>query len=119
MKSIKLYIPILLSVIALGFSACDSTDHEDTLANWKWDKVEANPGIVSQGWTNVDSLFGSLPAYVNIYKSPLAISGVSDKAIAYIAVADMKRSTFGVLGDIGWSDAANGVGSEKDRKSVV
>ena len=113
MKSIKLYIPILLSVIVFGFSSCNSTDHEDTLANWKWDKTEANPDIVSQGWSNVDTDFGSLPAYLNVYKSPSSITGVGDNIIAYVALADMKRATFGVQGDVAWNDAAQGVGSEK------
>lgn len=115
MKSMKLYIPILLSALAvtLSFSACSSESHEDTLANWKWDKTEANPGVVTQGWTNVSTDFGDLPAYLNVYKSPLSITGVGDNIIAYVAVADMKRATFGVQGDIAWNETAQGVGSEK------
>jgi len=117
MKSIKLYIPILISAIvfAFSFSACgDGISHEDTLANWKWDKVEANPAIVKQGWTNVDSVFGSLPAYVNVYLSPVKVTDVAnDHVIAYVAVADMKRATFGVLGNVGWNDTAQGFCSTK------
>ena len=85
-------------------AACDTTDHEDTLANWKWDRTEANPDIVSQGWANVDSMFGDFPAYLNVYKSPAKIG--SDSVIAYIAVADMARATFGVTGDIHWDEKA-------------
>ncbi len=104
---------LLISAIAISFSlsACDTTDHEDTLANWKWDRTEANPNIVSQGWENVDSVFGDFPAYLNIYKSPTKID--NDSVIAYIAVADMTRAKFGVTGEIHWSDAAKGYGNDK------
>jgi exopolysaccharide biosynthesis protein len=118
MKNKVLYIPFIMAaaVFSLLLAACSGPDHEDTLANWKWDKVEANPSIVALGWTDVDSLYGDLPHYVNVYKSPLNLSSMTtnkDSVIVYVAVADMSRATFGVLGDVGWSNVANGVGSEK------
>lgn len=41
------------------------------------------------GWTNVTSNYGTLPEYISIYKSPSTLQGKS--AVAYIAVADIKR----------------------------
>ncbi len=41
------------------------------------------------GWTNVTSNYGTLPEYISIYKSPSTLQGRS--AVAYIAVADLKR----------------------------
>jgi hypothetical protein len=112
MKLKRLNILFLSAIaIASSLAACDTTDHEDTLANWKWDRTEANPDIVSQGWANVDSMFGDFPAYLNVYKSPAKIG--SDSVIAYIAVADMARATFGVTGDIHWDEKAQGNGNNK------
>ncbi|MCS2687408.1 hypothetical protein NXV15_24010 [Bacteroides thetaiotaomicron] len=75
------------------------------------EEEESNPDIVSQGWTTADN-FGSLPDYIHIYKSPENLAG--KKAIAYIAVADMSKAKFEVLGDIAFSQEANGYGDEID-----
>lgn len=115
MKKGILYISLISLASIFSFTACSSgLDHEDTLSNWIWDKVEANPSIVAAGWTDVDSVYGSLPHYVNVYKSPISLKSVTnsaDSVIAYVAVADMTRATFGVQGDLGWNDTAQGVGS--------
>lgn len=111
MKNKILYTVLASIAITFSFSACgDTTEHEDTLANWKWDKKEVNDSVVSQGWINVDSAYGNFPAYLNVYKSPSKIDG--QNTIAYLAVADMSRASFGVLGNIHWSDAAQGNGNE-------
>jgi hypothetical protein len=104
---------LLFSAIAMTFSlaACDSSDHEDTLANWKWDRAETNPDIISHGWTNVNDQFGDFPAYLNVYKSPAVMD--NDSVIAYIAVADMSRATFGITSGIHWDDTAQGNGNNK------
>ena len=84
------------------FIACgdDNTDIPD----WPWaepetptEPVEANPDIVNLGWTNVKSTYGTLPEHINVYKSPETLEG--KKAIAYIAVGDMSKAAFGVLGE--------------------
>ena len=84
------------------FIACgdDNTDIPD----WPWaepetptEPVEANPDIVNLGWTNVKDTYGTLPEHINVYKSPEILEG--KKAIAYIAVGDMSKATFGVLGE--------------------
>ena len=111
MKIKKLYIACLSLAMTVSFTACgDNTQHEDTLANWKWDKIESNPDIISQGWENVNSKFGNLPTYLNVYKSPVTLD--EKNVIAYIAVADMSKATFGVLGNVHWSDEKNAFGNE-------
>lgn len=101
----------LAALIAATLIACgDSTAHEDTLANWKWDKTETNTNITGLGWTNVSADYGRLPGYLNVYRSPETIEG--SKAVAYIAVADMAKATFGVLGNVHWSEKAGGNGNE-------
>lgn len=91
----------LLSLLPF-FIACgdDNTDIPD----WPWaepetptEPVEANPDIVNLGWTNVKSTYGTLPEHINVYKSPETLEG--KKAIAYIAVGDMSKAAFGVLGE--------------------
>ena len=91
----------LLSLLPF-FIACgdDNTDIPD----WPWaepetptEPVEANPDIVNLGWANVKDTYGTLPEHINVYKSPEILEG--KKAIAYIAVGDMSKATFGVLGE--------------------
>lgn len=91
----------LLSLLPF-FIACgdDNTDIPD----WPWaepetptEPVEANPDIVNLGWANVKSTYGTLPEHINVYKSPETLEG--KKAIAYIAVGDMSKAAFGVLGE--------------------
>lgn len=74
------------------------------IPDWPWSEpeppaepVEANPSIVALGWSNVKDAFGTLPQHINVYKSPETLSG--KKAIAFVAVADMNKATFGVLGE--------------------
>ncbi|UVV60031.1 hypothetical protein NXY28_06245 [Bacteroides thetaiotaomicron] len=101
-----------IATALLTFSVCSCgesyPDHP-----WEWDQEteeeESNPDIVSQGWTAADN-FGNLPDYIHIYKSPENLTG--KKAIAYIAVADMSKAKFEVLGDIAFSQEANGYGSK-------
>lgn len=100
-----------MALIAAGWlTACSGEDHEDVLSMWNWDRQELNTDIVAQGWVNVDSAYGALPRYLDVYR----INSTLDKqaAIAYIAVADMTKATFAVSGGIHWSDAAQGNGNE-------
>lgn len=101
MKKIFLCLLLPLWGVLMG---CSKND--DGIPEWPWtdtnpdtpeEKVEANPDIVKLGWTNVGETYGLLPEYINVYKSPETLE--SKKAIAYIAVADMNKATFGVLGE--------------------
>ena len=96
---------LLSAFLLFTFTACDGND--TGIPDWPWadhpteeepeEPVEANPSIVQLGWSNVDNSYGTLPAYLNVYKSPETLTG--KKAIAYIAVGDMNNATFGVLGE--------------------
>ena len=91
----------LLSLLPF-FIACG--DYNTDIPDWPWaepetptEPVEANPDIVNLGWANVKSTYGTLPEHINVYKSPETLEG--KKAIAYIAVGDMSKAAFGVLGE--------------------
>ena len=92
---------LYLSLAFLGMVACASKG--GATPEWPWENpvdpgtekpVEANPGIVSKGWTNVSSAYAALPEGIQIYKSPATLEGT--KAIAYIAVADLSKITWDV-----------------------
>lgn len=95
--------------------ACSSED--TSVPAWPWNdtggstntETENNPTIVSAGWTNVGTTYGELPSYISVYKSPSTLA--SKTAIAYIAVADMSKATFNVMGDIAWNATAQGNGA--------
>ncbi len=71
---------------------------------------ENNTDITKLGWTNVGSTFGTLPSHITIYKSPETL--MTKKAIAYVAVADMSKAQWEVLGDIAYDATANGYGAK-------
>lgn len=100
--------------VFLGLTAC-SKDNKG-IPDWNWgdpkepgEKVDSNPDIVKLGWTNVGDAFGALPDHIQVYKSSEELE--SKKSKAYIAVADMSKATFDVLGDIAFSSTANGYGA--------
>lgn len=96
---------LMMLLFALPFCSCSESYPEHP---WEWEEEqEENPSIVQQGWVVVDNL-GELPDYIKVYKSPDKLSG--KKAIAYIAVADMSKAKFEVLGDIAYSEKAKGYG---------
>ena len=85
--------------------SCGENSHE---YEWEWDdqkKEEVNKEIVDKGWTDTDH-WGELPSYIKIYKSPQKLQG--KQAIAYIAVADIDKVKFEVLGDVDYNQQANG-----------
>jgi hypothetical protein len=107
-------ISLLFASAAMVFSmaACDDDEsHVDVLSMWNWDRQEVNQDVTEAGWTNVGAEFGSLPAYINVYKSPDTFDGTT-QVVAYLAVANLPKATFGITGDIHWSDAAGGNGNE-------
>lgn len=55
---------------------------------------EPQPPVAGTEWTDVSDQFGELPAYIKVMMSPSRLQG--KKAIAYIAVADMKEAEWDV-----------------------
>lgn len=60
------------------------------------ENAEPNPKITEKGW-GFQAQFEKLPSYIRVYKTPLLFQ--SQRIVAYIAVADMSKATFVVLGD--------------------
>lgn len=102
-----------IATVLFAFSVCSCGGENYPDHPWEWDQdteeEDPNPDIIEQGWTAVDNL-GKLPDYIQVYKSPENLAG--KKAIAYIAVADMTKAKFEVLGDIAFSQEANGYGGK-------
>src|SRR5690606_5132725 len=71
---------------------------------------ELNENIVKLGWKNVEDTYGELPKYIDVYKSPESLR--NKKAIAYIAVADMSKANWDILGDIVYDQTSKGYGSK-------
>lgn len=96
MKQIYLLF-CLLGLLSFPITSCSENPTE---YEWEWDKEDdakdPNGDIVALGWT-AQTQFGKLPDYIRVYKSPAQLE--SKNAIAYIAVADMKKGTFSVLGE--------------------
>ena len=95
----------MLCLFSLALASCGGEDYP--CHPWDWDEdetpVENNPTIVQQGWTPITNL-GKLPDYLQVYKSPEMLEG--NRAVAYIAVADMKKAKFELLGDVDYSEQA-------------
>ena len=100
----------LLSAACLTFAAFATScgEGEGKIQWWDWsynapepepepEPEPANP-FIEKGWTNVTSDFGTLPEHISVYKSAENMV-LNKKCIAYIAVADAKKATFGVLGE--------------------
>lgn len=106
MMVIKRLFFVTSILLAFSFYSCGEKYPEHP---WEWDQdeEEPNPEITQQGWTPVSNL-GELPDYIQVYKSPEKLVG--KQAIAYIAVANMSKAKFEVLGDIAYSQTANGYG---------
>lgn len=94
------------AVLALT-SSCTDGKANDLVEDWPWEDpedggqtepetsmTEPNQAYADMGWVNVSEEYGTLPEYINIYKSPSKLEG--RKAVAYIAVADMKSAGWAV-----------------------
>lgn len=69
-------------------------DKGSNIPDWPWqDPVEELPATLDR-WTDVSSDYGTLPAYLKIYRSPETLE--SKSAVAYIAVADMSSAQWDV-----------------------
>lgn len=93
--------------ILMAVSAACTDGNASDLNDWPWDDPEVpeqpaetpsaedpNQAYVDLGWTNVGDSYGSLPEYINVYKSPAELEGKA--AVAYMAVADMKSAGWDV-----------------------
>lgn len=94
------------AIIAMSVS-CTDGNANNVIEDWPWEdpveqeKPEDKPqekdpcqAYVDMGWINVSDLYGVLPEYINVYKSPSELCGKA--AVAYIAVADMKSADWDV-----------------------
>lgn len=109
----KLRLLIGACCVMMIFSSCKKDNH--ATPEWFWSEENAatpkdpNPAITRLGWLNQVDVFGQLPEYINVYKSPDSL--LNKKAIAFIAVADMNKAGWNVLGDITYSNTADGFGA--------
>ncbi len=96
-------IALLLTVV--GFIACQEDwrdiDYQYPSVEEPAEREEINPELIELGWSNVSNLYGELPEYINIYRSPETLQNC--KAVAYIAVADLKKARWDVwsIHDVG------------------
>ena len=96
MKTTRLLFAFLFLMLTASLASCGEKypDHQ-----WEWDKNESkekNSDITALGWV-AQTQFGKLPDYIQIYKAPDQLEG--KKVVAFIAVADMTKATFSVLGE--------------------
>lgn len=96
MKTTRCIFAFLFLLLTGALASCGESypEHE-----WEWghdEPTETNPDITALGWIP-QTQFGALPAHINVYKSPDLLK--NKKAVAYIAVADMSKATFSVLGE--------------------
>lgn len=95
MKTTRFNFVFLFFLLVSVLSSCGEkyTEHE-----WEWndEKKDKNPNVVELGWIPETS-FGELPDYLSVYKAPDLLKG--KKAVAYIAIADMNKASFSVLGE--------------------
>lgn len=108
MNAMKMLFKFLSSVAVLSlFLSCTEGNANNIIEEWPWEdpqeqeKPEEKPAeddpnqeYVNLGWVNVGDAYGSLPAHINVYRSPSKLVGKA--AVAYIAVADMKSADWDV-----------------------
>ena len=117
----KMILTTTLIMAISALVACSENGKMDVPVNdWPWSDdeevvtpdpgpempSESDPAYVDAGWVNVEDTFGSLPGYINVYKSPAELE--SKSVVAYIAVADMMKAEWDV-----WS-----VKADKDYKTT-
>lgn len=108
----KLSAKLFLALAICTSFSCSQEQH--TPPEWGKDdpskNTEKNENLIKLGWTNVEKTFGELPSHIAVYKSPNTLQ--NKQAIAYIAVADMSKTTFDILGDIAYDETAKGYGGK-------
>lgn len=102
---------ILIAVLLLATIACKEEHHvPPTWGQSLEDVKEPNPEIVKLGWKNMEAEFGELPTYIDVYKSPSTL--INKSVVAYVAVADMRKGKWDILGDVEYDEQANGYGAK-------
>lgn len=116
------------AVVGLSFTmvSCDG-EKEGDVQWWTWNSpeepkpepepepepvVDPNQAIIDLGWTNVGADYGELPEYISVFKAPETLDGKS--AVAYIAVMDLTKGKWDVLGDLYYCDDKNIAASGAD-----
>ena len=94
--SFSLLLFLLFSIISCSNKTKDYWGDLDNIADEDIEQIENNPAIVALGWIPQTD-FTDLPSYIDVYKSPMQLE--SKNAIAFIAVADMKKANFIILGE--------------------
>jgi exopolysaccharide biosynthesis protein len=92
----KNLIYIVLFTFELISTSCSSGNNSVPDWYWKNKNNQQDSIMTTLGWANVSSNYGTLPSYINVYN---ASSLLSKKAVAYVAIADMSKAKFSVLGD--------------------
>lgn len=101
----------LFAAFVFFTSACKEDKHvPPTWGDKEEQNKEQNSDIVKLGWQNVEETYGTLPSYIDVYKSPAILA--DKKSVAYVAIADMSKASWDVLGDIVFDKEANGYGSK-------
>lgn len=77
-------------ILALSLLLSCERKGADVLENWPWEDRTA----AIDDWSDVSSEYGSLPAYIKVFRSPDKLQG--KPAVAYIAVADMKSAAWDI-----------------------
>lgn len=100
---------LLLASVAMSMASCSDDDNEKV--------ITPEPDPTTLGWIKQSTEFGTLPEYLSVYKSPTELEGM--KAIAYIAVADMSKATFAVMGDQVYSKTPNQIWKDEQQQYPI
>ena len=96
-----------VAAVCFCLAATGCKKYDNSIPNWPWNDpddnpepepefVDPNPEVVALGWINVMDAYGTLPEHISVYRSPETLEG--QKAVAYIAVEDLSKASFGVWG---------------------
>ncbi len=118
------FVKVFTFTLVTGF-LCSCGDDNTGIPEWPWNdpvpeqpaepsepetpvepEVNPNQALLDAGWTNVNTEFGTLPEYINIFKAPSTLEDVN--AVAYIAVSEMNNGgKWEVLGDLEYCNDAS------------
>lgn len=103
---------ILCASLVMLIIACKEEKHVPPIwgENKEEQNKEPNESITKLGWKNVEDTYGELPNYIDVYKSPESLQ--DKKAVAYVAVANMDKAKWDILGEIAFNEQANGYGAK-------
>ena len=89
-------VALAAMLLTLG---CGNNQDDYKLPDWPWE--DPAPADTSSVWTDVSADYGTLPAYVKIFKAPAMLQ--ERNAVAFIADIDLSKKSFNVWGikDVG------------------